>query len=98
MHVYAYSVAMRRKPGTLIPFEVSILGAGLNLSHQGQNEFHGYAIAKEIRDREQARKLAGQGTLYRALDRLENLGFSKAGLRRRKLPPRRIDRGVVFIA
>ena len=64
---------MRRKPGTLIPIEVSILGAALELSHRGQPEFHGYGIAKEIRDREAARRLAAQGTLYRALDRLEGL-------------------------
>jgi PadR family transcriptional regulator len=71
---------MRRKPGTLIPIEVSILGAGLELSHQGQAEFHGYAIAKEIREREAARRLAAQGTLYRALDRLEGLGLLESRL------------------
>ena len=64
---------MRRKPGTLIPIELSILGAALDLSHRGQPEFHGYAIAKEIRERDAARRLAAQGTLYRALDRLEGL-------------------------
>ena len=64
---------MRRKPGTLLPLELSILGAGLDLARGGQTEFHGYAIAKEIRDREAARRLAAQGTLYRALDRLEGL-------------------------
>jgi DNA-binding PadR family transcriptional regulator len=58
---------MRRKPGTLIPIELSILGVALDLSHGGQAEFHGYAIAKEIREREAARRLAAQGTLYRAL-------------------------------
>ena len=66
---------MRRKPGTLLPFELSILAAGLDLSRNSQLEFHGYAIAKEMRDREAARRLAAQGTLYRALDRLEGLGF-----------------------
>jgi DNA-binding PadR family transcriptional regulator len=71
---------MRRKPGTLIPIEVSILGAGLELSHQGLAEFHGYAIAKEIRDREAARRLAAQGTLYRALDRLEGLRLLESRL------------------
>ena len=38
-------------PGTLLPFELSILGAGLDLSQRGQLEFHGYAIAKEMRGR-----------------------------------------------
>ena len=71
---------MRRKPGTLIPLEVSILRAGLDLSHQGQTEFHGYAMAKEIRAREDARRLAAQGTLYRALDRLEGLRLLESRL------------------
>jgi hypothetical protein len=52
---------MRRKPGTLLPFELSILGAGLELAQHGQLEFHGYAIAKEMREREEARRLAAQG-------------------------------------
>ena len=71
---------MRRKPGTLIPIELSILGAGLGYSHRGQAEFHGYAIAKEIREREAARRLAAQGTLYRALDRLEGLRLLESRL------------------
>ena len=71
---------MRRKPGTLIPIELSILGAALDLAHQGQTEFHGYAIAKEMREREAARRLAAQGTLYRALDRLEGLRLLESRL------------------
>ena len=71
---------MRRKPGTLLPFEVSILSAGLDLSSRGEPEFHGYAIAKELGEREAARKLAAQGTLYRALDRLERLGLLESRL------------------
>jgi DNA-binding PadR family transcriptional regulator len=66
---------MRRKPGTLLQIELSILAAGIDLAHRGEPEFHGYGIAKEIRDREAARLLAAQGTLYRALDRLEGLGL-----------------------
>jgi PadR family transcriptional regulator PadR len=72
--------SMRRKPGTLIPIEVSILSAGLSLLRIGQDEFHGYAIAREIRDIEAARKLAAQGTLYRALDRLEAQGMLESRL------------------
>jgi DNA-binding PadR family transcriptional regulator len=71
---------MRRKPGTLLPIELSILGAALELANRGQAEFHGYAIAKEMRDREAARRLAAQGTLYRALDRLEGLGLLESRL------------------
>ena len=36
--------------------------------------FHGFMIAKEIRDRKDARLLTAHGTLYRALARLEKQG------------------------
>lgn len=62
---------MRRKPGVLIDIELSILGAGIDLAQRGVAEFYGYAVAKEIREREEARRLTAHGTLYRALDRLE---------------------------
>ena len=65
---------VRHEPGTLLPIELSILGAGVDLALRGTPEFHGYAVAKEIREREEARRLAGQRTLYRALDRLEGPG------------------------
>ncbi len=71
---------MRRKPGTLLPIELSILTAGINLLRTGQPEFHGYAIAREIRDIEAAKRLTSQGTLYRALDRLEQQGALKSRL------------------
>lgn len=66
---------MRRKPGTLLPIEVSILKAAMQLRMQGANEFHGFQIAKEIKDWKGARLLTGHGTLYRALDRLQQSGF-----------------------
>lgn len=66
---------MRRKPGTLLPIEIAILYAGIDLRRRGQEQFHGYAIAREIRDLEAAKRLTGHGTLYRALDRLETAGM-----------------------
>ncbi len=66
---------MKRKPGELIPIERSILAAAIRLSSQGVEEFHGFGLAKEIRDREGARRLMAQGTLYRALARLEQQGI-----------------------
>ena len=69
---------MRRKSGQLIPIEWSILVAAAGLRAQGIEEFHGFRIAKEIRDREGARLLTGHGTLYRALGRLEQQGFLTA--------------------
>ena len=75
MHVSAYYQIMRRKPGELIPIERSILAAAVRLSSQAVEEFHGFRLAKEIRDREGARRLVAQGTLYRALARLEQQGI-----------------------
>lgn len=66
---------MRRKPGTLVPIEVSILSAGVALNLSGQPEFHGYAVASELKEREEARRLTAHGTLYRALARLEEAGL-----------------------
>ncbi len=64
---------MRRKKGSLIPIERALIAAALDVP--GRGEFHGYAIAKEMLDREGARRLTGHGTLYRALDRLEEAGL-----------------------
>lgn len=66
---------MRRKPGTLVPIEVSILSAGVSLALGGSPEFHGYAVARELKEREEARRLTAHGTLYRALGRLEEAGL-----------------------
>ena len=65
---------MRRKPGKLIPIEVSILEAGIDLQSHGVAEFHGFSIAKEIAQREARRRLTAYGTLYKALDRMEEAG------------------------
>jgi hypothetical protein len=66
---------MRRKAGTLIPLEVSILAAGIDLRDRGEPEFHGFLIAKEMRDSDDARRLTAHGTLYKALDRMERAGL-----------------------
>lgn len=65
---------MRRKPGALVPLELSLLEAALALRDQAQPEFHGYAIATRLAEAKAARKLTAYGTLYRALGRLEKLG------------------------
>jgi DNA-binding PadR family transcriptional regulator len=65
---------MRRKEGVLVPLEVSILGAALELRSRGTMEVHGFLLAKELRDGRQARRLTAYGTLYKALDRLERTG------------------------
>ena len=69
---------MRRKKGSLIPIERSLIAAALDVHRRGKAEFHGYGIAKEMRDREGARRLTAHGTLYRVLDRLQGAGVSTA--------------------
>ena len=66
---------MRRKVGALIPLEVSILDAGIELGVRGAPYFHGFLIAKEIKEREDARLLTAHGTLYKALDRMQKAGL-----------------------
>jgi DNA-binding PadR family transcriptional regulator len=66
---------MRRKPGTLIPLEISILETGIELAVRGAPYFHGFLIAREIKEREDARLLTAHGTLYKALDRMQKAGL-----------------------
>lgn len=66
---------MRRKEGVLIPLEVSILEAAMDLRNRGTPEAHGFLLAKEMRHRHHARRLTAYGTLYKALDRLERAGY-----------------------
>jgi DNA-binding PadR family transcriptional regulator len=66
---------MRRKPGTLLPLEISILETAINLRRRGKDEFHGFAVAREIAEREEARTLTAHGTLYKALERMQQAGL-----------------------
>lgn len=66
---------MRRKVGTLVPLEVAILEALLELRERGATEAHGFRIAKEMQDGEGARRLTAHGTLYKAVGRLEKAGY-----------------------
>ncbi|HUF53493.1 MAG TPA: PadR family transcriptional regulator [Dehalococcoidia bacterium] len=66
---------MRRKKGTLLPIETSILQAGIEFAVRGAARFHGFMIAKEIKDRDGAKLLTAHGTLYKALDRLQRAGM-----------------------
>lgn len=66
---------MRRKAGALVPLELAICTAAADLRQQGSQEFHGYLIAKEIKDHADNRLLTAYGTLYRALARLESMGL-----------------------
>lgn len=66
---------MRRKEGSLVPLEVSILEAGLDLTRRGTPEAHGFMLARELRDRQGAKRLTAYGTLYKALERLQQRGY-----------------------
>lgn len=66
---------MRRKPGTLLPIELGILAAAVDLRSSGEAEFHGYRLASAIKEREAARLLTSHGTLYKALERLRTQGL-----------------------
>jgi PadR family transcriptional regulator, regulatory protein PadR len=65
----------RRKPGTLLPLEIEILGVALALLRSGHATFHGFGIAQSMREHSGSRALTGHGTLYKALGRLEELGL-----------------------
>ena len=59
----------------MTPLEADILDTAAALRQRGDPEFHGFSVAKELRDRDEARRLTAHGTLYKALDRLERAGF-----------------------
>jgi PadR family transcriptional regulator PadR len=89
---------MRRKPGALIPIELSVLAAAIDLAHRGEAEFHGYQLAREIKHRNGDRYRTAAGTLYKALDRMERSGLlvsrweEAASLPLEGRPPRRLYR------
>ena len=58
-----------------MPLELSILETGIELRLRGLPAFHGFLIAREIKERQDARLLTAHGTLYKALDRLQRSGF-----------------------
>ena len=72
---YLHINRMRRKAGALVPLELAICTAAVELRGQGTEEFHGYLIAKEIKEHADNRLLTAYGTLYRALGRLESMGL-----------------------
>ena len=65
----------RRKPGTLLPLEIEILGAALSMRRAGAATFHGFGLAHQLREDGRSRALTAHGTLYKALGRLEEAGL-----------------------
>ena len=66
---------MRRKPGALVPLELAICVCARRLQLDGIEAFHGYEVAKHLSEVTNHRLLTAYGTLYRALERLEAMGF-----------------------
>ena len=66
---------MRRKPGVILPLEASILGTAVDLARGGVEEFHGFELAKRLREAEGRRNLTAHGTLYKALTSMEKAGL-----------------------
>lgn len=58
-----------------MPLEFAICEAAKELEQRGVEEFHGYAIARIIKEAADAKLLTAYGTLYRALARLRNMGL-----------------------
>lgn len=73
--ISSYSSGMRRKPGALLPIELSILETAISLRARGAKYFHGFMIARELKQQQNARLLTAHGTLYKALDRMRKLSF-----------------------
>ncbi len=57
-----------------MPLELAICQAAAHLRRRGTTQFHGYQLAKELREIKDHRLLTAYGTLYRALSRLEEMG------------------------
>ncbi|MDQ3987474.1 MAG: PadR family transcriptional regulator [Actinomycetota bacterium] len=62
---------MRRKQDELLPLERRILAVAAT----GREEIHGFALARRLASEDEANRLIGYGTLYKALDRLRKEGF-----------------------
>ena len=58
-----------------MPLETEILGAALSLRRSGASTFHGFGLARAMREQRGSRALTAHGTLYKALGRLEEFGL-----------------------
>jgi DNA-binding PadR family transcriptional regulator len=67
----------RRRQGFLLPLEVAVLSAGLDLQLT-DGHFYGFLLAKELSAGDNHSPLVSHGTLYKALSRLTGLGLVNA--------------------
>ena len=67
----------RRQPGTLLPLEIAILSAGMDLQAT-DGSFYGFSLARQLSDDANGKALTAHGTLYKALARLAEAGLIEA--------------------
>jgi PadR family transcriptional regulator, regulatory protein PadR len=72
----------------LVPLEMAICEAAVDLRRTGAEEFHGYLIAKQVGEARDAKLLTAYGTLYRALGRLEKMGMLESRWEDPEIPAR----------
>ena len=58
-----------------MPLETEILAAALSLRRSDHPTFHGFGLARAMREQSGSRSLTAHGTLYKALGRLEEFGL-----------------------
>lgn len=66
---------MQRKRGTLTPLEVQILTTALQMASAGDRQFHGFLLAKRMKEQSGALFRTAYGPLYKALDRMNDQGL-----------------------
>jgi DNA-binding PadR family transcriptional regulator len=64
---------MRRKPGDILPLEADILQIAQDLAKQDAPWFYGWTVSPRLEDA--TGRTTPFGTLYRTLDRLEEMGY-----------------------
>ncbi|MBV9485605.1 MAG: helix-turn-helix transcriptional regulator [Frankiaceae bacterium] len=64
----------RRRTDVLLPLEEAVLELAIRRRRDGDSEFHGFAIARQLED-DRDRNLTAHGTLYKVLERLERDGL-----------------------
>ena len=79
---------MRRKLGALVPLELAICASAVDFQRRNVGEFHGYEMAKSLADGAERRLLTAYGTLYRALARLQHMGFLESRWEDPQIPAR----------
>ena len=67
----------RRQPGQLLPLELRILEAGLDLQATDDG-FHGFLLAAQLSATDDSVGLTAHGTLYKALGRMTEAGVLDA--------------------